>query len=459
MKHLLFSLLALGALIVSSCNQPSSVGADLVLQDQVDVDFIDTFSITSSVELFDSLVTYDPTLQSSINVHNIGVQTDPIFGKTTGSLYYQFIPESLGPEFITDEDNSYVLDSVILLLPYLAEGHNGDFTSPQTLRVYRITEELDHNVAHNTPEEFEVSGAVAEHTFIPNLTDSVTIWTGTETDTIPPMTKITLDDDLSSYLFDATEEDYQSDQNFLSFFSGLYLSPDENNTAMISYQLGSSFSRLLLYYTKNDTTQRVLEYFPTSLIAKVPQFRHDYTGTEVEQAINSPILGNHTAYVHGMNGVTTKVSMPSVANLNDIIVNKAELIFYSKDTATANSLTASQLILIEEIDGERALIEDVIIGNITANFTDFFGGNPEENDNSDWKMITMNITGQVQNMIKGNSAPELFLSVFPDANNIANRNLYRGSYNLSGEVSSSISIGGGAHPDYPMKLKLYITEF
>ncbi|MCB0562607.1 MAG: DUF4270 family protein, partial [Phaeodactylibacter sp.] len=93
-------VLALAVLLtVFSCSDPTLVGAGLLDDDRVDVGFSDTLSISSSSFINDSIRTYSPFTSSQLDYYLFGNFTDPVFGRSSSSIYAQVYPQSISPDF------------------------------------------------------------------------------------------------------------------------------------------------------------------------------------------------------------------------------------------------------------------------------------------------------------------------------------------------------------------------
>jgi hypothetical protein len=128
--------LLLGSLILAACNKldTTDLGSNLIPQ----VDNVNTFADTLPVNVTQGFFNDTPTVASGADfpLGTIGLAEDPVFGKTTASLYAELKP-NLYPYSFGNKDSIVGFDSVLLTLAYT--GFYGDSTVAQRLQVRTIT--------------------------------------------------------------------------------------------------------------------------------------------------------------------------------------------------------------------------------------------------------------------------------------------------------------------------------
>ena len=99
---------------VVSCSDPTLVGGSLLEDDKANVGFSDTLSITATSITNDSIRTYTPFNSSQLATYLLGNLNDPLFGRSSSTIYAQVYPENNNPRF----RDSTRIDSIVLVLPY-----------------------------------------------------------------------------------------------------------------------------------------------------------------------------------------------------------------------------------------------------------------------------------------------------------------------------------------------------
>ncbi|MEL6718579.1 MAG: DUF4270 family protein, partial [Bacteroidota bacterium] len=122
-----------------ACNDPSTVGLDLVEEDQINIQFRDDvpFSLTTAAAI--PTKTYTPGINAVTN-YLCGELNDPVFGKSNASIYAELALDLRLPDFSSSD---LEVDSLILVLPYDSTAFYGDTTGLVTLEVYEIVEKMD----------------------------------------------------------------------------------------------------------------------------------------------------------------------------------------------------------------------------------------------------------------------------------------------------------------------------
>ena len=144
-----------------------------------------------------------------------------------------------------------------------------------------------------------------------------------------------------------------------------------------------------------------------------------------------------------MAGPNVEISIPYLATLGDIVVNKAELEFYVADLP-GDDLDIfkpnHQLVLVKKNDSDVfILIDDVVLGPTV------FGGDVETIETSGGETMykyTMNISAMLNTLIaSGKADTKLYLRAFPKQ-----------------ETAARVVLYGPGHAQYPAKLKLTYTD-
>ena len=171
-------------------------------------------------------------------------------------------------------------------------------------------------------------------------------------------------------------------------------------------------------------------------------FENDYTDAPIEAFIDNAPMGDSLVFTQGMAGTFIELDFPNLTTeLNNVIINKAELELYIADIDAPddNFDPAEQLILLEQVDTTRVLVEDAVVA-IAINSLDDFGGTVRT-DAAGVQKYTMNISAHLQDMLNGTAGSKLFVQPFPKAADFSRTVFY-----------------GANHSTYPIRLKVTYTQ-
>ena len=256
------------------------------------------------------------------------------------------------------------------------------------------------------------------------------------------------------YLFNANSmQYYESDENLLNVFKGVQVQGTPNGASnselMMAFDLTSSLGGLYLYYTTPSDTL-FYRFSVNSNAAQMVTFEHDYDGSIVEPFIDeNDFVGDSLVFIQGMSGLNAKLSIPYARNLQNAIVNQAQLEFtiatiLPQDQSIFHENPLDQLLISKKNeDGDLTIIGDLETALNLGNLTGVFGGNltSVNQDNMVLWKYTMNISDHLQDMIDGiETTDEIFISALSKAQN-AQRSI----------------IFGPNHSTYPIKMNVTYT--
>jgi hypothetical protein len=450
MKRLPLSLWALALLIgISSCSDPTLVGSDLLDDDQVQVSFSDTIAIVATTIAEDSIRTYTPDASNQLFSYLFGDMTDPVFGRSTSSLYLQALPEALNPDFSGIE-----IDSVVLVLPYDTNAFYGNTTATFGIEVFELSEVLDRTTEYYSDQTVMTEAVpLASATFQPKR-DSVQVvdLNGGDRDTTfyPAQLRIPLDVEFGRTLTRLDSAVYASDSLFVEFFKGVHLKPTMTNEGMLAFDLRTSDQGgIHVYYRAADTIPLQFQYQFSDFGTRFANYQHDYTGTPVESALDDTAKGEEVLFIQGMAGTNASLTFPDLSDLSDnVIVNRAilEVTVADFDGDPEGLYDPSPAIILARPTDNGGLQVIADIEFITAreglSIAEFFGGRLAEDEDANVQLYEMNMTAHFQEILDGTVPPELVLSCFPKQERAARSILF-----------------GTKHPEYSVKLKLALTRF
>ncbi len=447
-------------LLLAGCTESTTVGGEILDQDQAALVAIDTLTIRTATVTEDDLVVYSPTQQFNTNL--CGHFEDPTFGDVRADFYGQFrINQNALPSYpITD---STTFDSLVLLLEYDLDGIYGDSTAEHEFEIYRImATSIDSDSAFVSGNELPLEPSpLTTIRFRPDYErkidrntimsiDSVATPPDTTFGTFNPFFSIKLPTQLMNDLVDINIDNNDgTNELFLANFGGLAIRPVGGPTAsMLSFNIGALRTGLRLHYSvgEGENKDRLYEYNITTASIRFSSFDNNQNPTIVAAEAAGFEGGITETYIQGMDGPNTVIQLPYITNFKDqVIVNNAELEVTIRPGAdeelypTVNQIT----ILYRNEEGNLITIDDFLftIGGIGL---EAFGGIPETFTGANGEMLNryrMNIGGHLQRMISGELPNEIYLRIF-QKNERANR----------------VVLYGSGHPDYPVTLNANLTN-
>lgn len=433
-------------LLFAACADPTLVGGSLLDDDKANVGFTDTLSIRASTIAKDSVRTYSPFLGSQLDNYLFGVFNDPVFGKTTASIFAQVYPESRTPNF-----RNITIDSLVLILPYFSGGHYGVINEPFGMDVLRLAENLDENEEYFSNQDIAVSPIpLGSITATPSLDSTMFIdYVGNEADTLNfAFFRVPLDTTLARELIELDTSFYRSDSLFFDAFKGIKLQPtNDGNKGLLGFNLASTRAGIYLFYrdSTGDARRFLYDFDPTPTV-RFARYEHDYSGSKAEPFIDNPGLGDSLLFVQGMSGLEIKLEIPDVQSLSGVVINKAELELYLANLEGDDILSfppVDQLILTApNSEGEIVAIEDIeIILARRLSLENVFGGVPVEGGNGSPVVYRMNLSSHFQNVVDGVVGNVLYITPY-----------------LKAETPSRLVFYGAGRPQYAVKLKLAFTR-
>ncbi len=335
-KVFLFFLAAWVVLLISCEDDGISKGDQNFINSGLRTVYVDTFSVTSSTILIDSLPT------SGNGVLLIGNYQDSFLGKVSASTYFQIGYQT---SFLPDQNSTF--DSIGLILPYSKYSY-GDTTKNQTINVHQMTslpalrvpppfrteENVSYFVAASQASLYNASSvrfnptpiASANIKFFPHR-DSLYI----------PFPKA-----FGQNWFNIAQSDaaipkigyFSNPSTFLAdFINGLHITSDGTSSASIA-GFRTTKAKLRIYYKKIFGDLLKQTYFDFPLGSAAFQFNNitgERSGTLLStlgrrQSIPSSATGNYT-FIQSGTGLATKIEFPSLksffTNKNYILVDAA----------------------------------------------------------------------------------------------------------------------------------------
>ena len=196
-----------------------------------------------------------------------------------------------------------------------------------------------------------------------------------------------------------------------------------------------------MYYTKDGVGRELNWNIDPSLSTKVISYTHDYAGSEIEPFIEDPALGDSLLFLQGYSGVNAKVTLNDLSNLQDVIINRAELEVFGTilDEDKEFYPLPEQLIAAEIVDEELSLVRDFSFSTSVGNVS-LSGGDKEDFEENIYQ-YKLNLSTHFQEIVDGDASNEIILRLFPKPSNVRR-----------------MAIFGPGHSTYPMKLVITYTQ-
>ena len=316
-------LIALIVCLLSCKKEYNSIGLNM------EDDLLGTTMETFDVKAWS--VTYDTLNTTNLSNQQLGELHDPVFGKTTASVYAQFLQSGSTPSFGED---AYV-DSVVLTLQ--TASYYGDTTAALRFEVYELNEDL------STTDNKYYNYSTSEH-YYDNLLNSP--GTGYQIRPNTPLTingeilsphlRIRLRPDFGQRLINESS-DWYTDEALLEDFKGLYITVSSNHPTgcIFSCNMTSSLSGLTIYYHNTAGDGYSYTFRPSESGISYNNYNH-YDYADANQDLRRQIINHDTTnisrvYLQSMAGVRARIGFPGIRERfsvfnNKVVINRAELV-------------------------------------------------------------------------------------------------------------------------------------
>ncbi len=454
-------------LLLWACNDPISIGSDLLDDNRADVKFVDTMAITVESYIPDSVVAGPRLLLSN---YACGKFEDPVFGSTEAAIFAHLLVPNSTESSLTGAE----LDSIRLVLPFDTLTNYGNINLPLELEIHRLAEKISLDQTYYTDKTFATEAAKLDLNsgpFLPNPKADRTVLnytSDTQVDTFSfPHLRIPLEDALGTELLSLDPAVYLNDSLFFEKFKGIRIQGVGTQPGLLSFDLFSSRGGILVYYRKDGKNRQL--HFPFYVAGdlfsaarnggKVLHVKHDYTGSQVAPFIGATGRTDSLIPLQSINGLQLRVQFPNLAALGNIIINQAELEFTVADMPgdDINLFTRPAQLLPYEINssGRVVPIRDVSIAVQLRgqDYNIFTGGNPVRQ--SDGRVVyKINLTSHFQRIIDQSAQAELIIAPhLLTATTLLSNFLF-----LNIEQPGRTVFYGTAHPSYRAKLNLLFTS-
>lgn len=397
-------------LILYSCKEdPYEIGIDILPPtDTLGVYQTDTVTVFAYTILQDSI----RTDESSYGL--LGSISDPVFGKTSTSVYTQFMLSTEGIVFGVNP----VLDSIVLVLYY--DGYYGDTNILQRVKVWELSQDLTFDSSYYSNQSADTYGILlADQYYQPRPNDSVMILGYN----VAPHLRINLGQKshyLGNKILTAPQYALNANTEFVKFFKGLAIqsSPVDAGGSFVKFRTSDLFSKVALYYHNQESDSLRFDMVIDGSAARFTGFNHyGYADADPEfrqQVLNhDTLLGMDKLFLQAMSGTRLKVHMPYLRSLvknGRIAIANAQLVFENPDKDTTLVVPGGLSMYMLDSAGRFGLLTDYNEG------ASYFGGTYD----SDKRTYSFRLTRHIQNILTGDTTknPYLYISASDPLANI-----------------------------------------
>lgn len=313
-SFLIFSLVAIAAIVYSCEEDPTDIGKDFFPAGDFSV-----IKSTDTLSVF-GYTAYNSSIRSdNRNLTFLGKLSDPYFGETKSDFVSQL---QLAEEW-KGGGRAFTVDSVKFFL--VALDFKGSTTAPQSISICETTDFLTTNTAYYS--DIAINRGVDFGTF-PLPVNSLIEDTATTLVVPLPVS-------VGEYLLRDTTKLFRSstEPDFRTFFKGLYVSMvDSPNplflTTTLTQSEGEPGAGIIVYFHNSVDTLLSYSFWMNQNAVSVNRYEHSAkNGLPGKNVVNVRVKDTVT-YLQNYNGVFTRLEIPGLAELKSLMpisVNKARL--------------------------------------------------------------------------------------------------------------------------------------
>ena len=444
---------------LSSCKKDTSIGADILPQDDLlNVKFTDTLTVFSKT-LADTFLRTD-----KLSKNYLGVINDPLFGFQKASIAVELDrPNSVYDDTLM---TSYTVDSVVLFLKY--SYIYGDTTVPQSFDVSTISNKIIETSPYYSNSSLfpptGIIGSVSNYLFTPTTNPVAT--SRTDTGGVTGILRIKINNSVGNTILDLKQTILRDSSLFKNAFPGILIENATNaGKAMAEIDISSGFSALAIFYKDKNGDAKDMKLFTSILnyntgsnstrVNGVNLFTNSFASA-VQNTVASGLESDSVNYVLGQAGTLLRISLPTLNNVGRVAVNKATILLSQIQANTSPLTTPFYLVLLKR---NAAGNIDILptgdgVGILDTTTTDDFGNKVAR--------YSFNVSKYIQAVATGNETnSDLYVATYRFTGtdrtvNILN-SIVNGSVLNIGFTPSRIIVAGANYSDPRYKLKLNLT--
>jgi len=366
-RQALFAVLA--ACVFSACtSEPAQLGLNLTPQgDKLNAFFTDTSTVIAYNNPIDTLRTSVLPGYAGTNSTTMlfGAMYDSTYGKLEASFATQLWLNSVNPAI----GSNPVADSVIIQLPYA--GLFGDSLSPQTLKVYELTEPLRGDSVYYSKRFItgNPNSLISSTTFIPNAKDSVTL-RGVK---YGPMLRLKLSTTFGNKIITGGTN-LVTQESFRHFMNGLYFTTTPKDVlgqgSVITFAIAGTNTGIQIYFHTDTGKDSLSVGVDASNSQRYNTFNfHNYAFADplfkAQFISKDSTKGQQKLFLSGMSSSEIKIRFPYLLKYKEkqrAGFNQAILVV-DAPYATSIKYPPAQLALYKIYkDGTQYALEDLAAG-------------------------------------------------------------------------------------------------
>jgi Domain of unknown function (DUF4270) len=332
-KRVLYFFLSIGVVYLAGCRENVLMNSKISPSNHDVGVYQKNLSCITHTQFSDTVLT---STNIGIPIYQaIGAISDPYFGVTSGTTFFQVIPSSLGFTFAATD----TIDSAILVLPYagFTYGDTANRSITQTFQVFALTDSLGDPILSNyysfNTKSTDVNNPLsAPFTFnVYHLQDSVLVSGKNHAGLRIKLNLKNLLPKLNAAL--SADSTTASQATFISAFPGLCIrSADSRKTAgaLPYFELDGTdpFSQagILVYYHEHPSdTSYTQFYFNPTYCAHFNNVVSSYGHYPVSKLYASNEKNDSVVAIQNLPGAELDLKIYGISSLPAGIINKAEL--------------------------------------------------------------------------------------------------------------------------------------
>lgn len=419
-KKLFFALSV--TIIISGCQK------DIELEDSI-LNPGNELIISGSEEFVFSTSTIreEPLEGVRQNVVPLGKIKEQRFGEMKASFYTNFRLTVTG----FDPEGSVALDSAFFYFKY--DNTYGPLLENISLEVYELNQELNTDNFTTNAEVLNTKPAIIASV------NNLNIEAGQDGVLKIPITQNFAEGFVNGF----GTSIFANNDGLKAYFKGIYVTIADNSgeDGLLYLNLTDNDTKFRIYFDAPNSVDSVYDFEITNQAAWLTQYTHDYADSDVEFLLNTPQENHETFYVSAYSGTKGIFQIPDLTVLENAIINKAEISFYQTDLGNPlSSQFSPPLNLFLFLNNPDGAVN--VLPGVSLNELEDFGGQralAEVNGLTTFQ-YKFNVTEYIQEIVNGSDiSTDLSLSV------------------LNVNSGDRIKLGGGNHPEFPVKLKILYT--
>ncbi|MEO8822178.1 MAG: DUF4270 family protein [Ginsengibacter sp.] len=373
------------------------------------VDNIHTFDTSYKV----IAINYDSTECDTVHRNSLQalgiIASDPLFGSTEASLYFEFKPQFFPYNFPVADANSIQIDSAIMVLSY---SHSfGDTNQLQKVNIYQLSDSFDVTKSYTTCKVlgYDNSVLLGEKSFYPwVLKDSVHAYN----ENVANQLRIPVSLAFAQKFIDDSAQIFRSDNDFVNYFKGFAVVPDQSTggQALNYFDLSQSHLSFYIRYKNSSTADTSVVNFALSGYSGLSNsITHNYGTSEITNHLSKPESGDSLIFIQASPGNFALLNVPALTGLSNRVINRAEIIVDQVYSANSlNDVFPAPVNLYVEIkdpsinNGQYIPIPCDFSSNEIQTGFQYLGGQRSFTTNSSGQSIAeyrLNITRYVQSIV------------------------------------------------------------